>query len=302
MADILEDKNTTCPACGNADWTLRGQAKDFSVSGEWFELRECPKCHLLATHPQPGFDQLGKYYASEAYVSHSDTRKGLVNKLFHAARNFMMKKKLEWVTMASSKTSGRLLDVGAGTGHFAKYMQDHDWQVIALEPDDTARKVAAEKLNLELLPLEDLASQPTSVFDVITLWHVLEHVHDVNGYLNQFHSILKPDGVLIIAVPNHTSVDAKAYGLKWAAFDVPRHLWHFSPASMELLLQKNHFRLAQKMTMPLDGFYVSMLSEKYKDSGFLGMPSAFFSGMKSLMAGKKQVDRGSSIIYVAVKS
>ncbi len=302
MGDILDVKALVCPACGHNDWISKGQIKDYSVSGEWFELRECTFCGLKATWPQPQPNEIGRYYASRDYISHSDTRTGLINQLYHRARNYMMRRKLNWVNEASGRTSGLLLDVGAGTGHFARYMMDHGWSVLALEPDDTARRVASQKLGIDILPLESLADQARQSYDVITLWHVLEHVHDLTGYIDHFHKLLKQDGVLMIAVPNHTSVDAKAYGDKWAAYDVPRHLWHFSPKSMQLLLEQHQFTLHQKITMPLDGFYVSMLSEKYKASKFLGTASAFLSGVKSLLAGKQQVDRGSSIIYVSRKN
>jgi SAM-dependent methyltransferase len=213
----------------------------------------------------------------------------------------MMKKKWQWVMDASSKTSGNLLDVGAGTGHFAKFMQDHGWTITALEPDSTARQVALQKLNLQIDPLESLLTMTGEVFDVITLWHVLEHVHDVKGYLEKFRQILKPDGILLIAVPNHTSRDARQYGSKWAALDVPRHLWHFSPDSMKRLLQTQGFVLQKKITMPLDGFYVSMLSEKYKRNNWMGPVAAIVSGLKTINASKRNVDRASSLIYISRK-
>lgn len=294
---IIPDPPFACPACGTSQWTLSGQTKDYSISGEWFELLECINCHLKATHPQPAAEQIGRYYASKDYISHSDTRSGLTNKLFHKARNYMMKKKYQWVVRAAGTETGKLLDVGAGTGYFAKYMQDHGWDVTGLEPDETARKTGEEKLGLKLLPLDFLSRQMPDSYDVITLWHVLEHVHDITGYMNRFHSILKPGGILIIAVPNHTSRDAKQYGIQWAAYDVPRHLWHFSPASIEKLLAKHQFTLTQKTEMPLDAFYVSMLSEKYRGNYFFGPLSAFISGLRTFISGNNDVNRSSSIIY-----
>lgn len=301
FSEMISDPVIVCPACGSSDWKVAGQAKDYSVSGEWFELRECASCHLKATHPQPPVQQIGRYYASEEYISHSDIRTGLTNRLFHKARAYMMQKKYNWVISASAKKSGKLLDVGAGTGYFAKYMQDHGWEVIALEPDETARKIASEKLNFHLQPMESLPGQTPGSFDVITLWHVLEHVHDINGYMNHFHSLLKAGGILLIAVPNYTSRDARQYGSQWAAYDVPRHLWHFSPASMEKLLQRHGFALFQKIKMPLDAFYVSILSEKYQGNNFFGPLAAFISGMKTLLAGNKNVNQASSIIYQSRK-
>lgn len=296
---ILPEPDIICPACGSSSWKRSGQSKDYSITGEWFELKECTDCHLLATHPQPSEQQLGRYYSSTNYISHSDTKAGLINKLYHSARSFMMKKKFDWVVNVSSRSTGQLLDVGAGTGHFAKYMQDHGWNVTALEPDSTARKVASEKLGLNVLPIEAMTTLQHESFDVITLWHVLEHVQDINGYLTHFKSLLKPNGVLIIAVPNHTSRDAKQYKGHWAALDVPRHLWHFSPSAILKLLNRNNFSLIKKMPMPLDAFYVSMLSEKYKGNNFLGPACAVLSGFKTFLKGKRNVDNSSSIIYVA---
>jgi SAM-dependent methyltransferase len=296
---IFSDPVMVCPACGGTEWNISGQTKDFSITGEWFELKECSGCHLKATHPQPTEAHLGHYYASKDYISHSDTRSGLTNKLFHRARSFMMKKKHHWVVATTNKKTGNLLDVGAGTGYFGKYMQDQGWEVLALEPDESARKVGVEKLGLNIQPLEILATLEPNTFDVITLWHVLEHVHDIPGYLNQFRSILKQDGVLIIAVPNHTSLDAKHYGIQWAAYDVPRHLWHFSPLSMQKLLTKHGFTLFQKFPMPLDAFYVSLLSEKYRGNYFFGPLMAFVSGLRTMIAGSNLVDRASSIIYIS---
>ena len=183
-----EEKEIPCPVCGQSTWKKSGQVKDYSVSGEWFELKECPRCSLKATYPQPEPTELGRYYASQDYISHSDTNTGLINKLFHWSRSIMMRRKLHWVTENSRKSKGTLLDVGAGTGYFAKYMQDEGWDVTALEPDSTARRVANEKLGLQIEPLEALASLKENSFDVITLWHVLEHVMDLNGYLPKFFS------------------------------------------------------------------------------------------------------------------
>jgi SAM-dependent methyltransferase len=299
IPDVSDEPLSPCPACGAQNWKNAGQVKDYSITGEWFELKECCECHLKRTFPQPQERQIGRYCVSKDYISHSDTRSGLTNKLYHQAREHMLKKKHHLVSRVSGLDKGVLLDVGAGTGHFAHYMQTHGWQVLALEPDENARKVAAEKLGIEIRPLEALAVQQPLSYDVITLWHVLEHVHDVQGYMDHFRSILKPGGTLIIAVPNHTSRDAKQYGQNWAAYDVPRHLWHFSPASMEKLMLNHRFSLLQKIPMPLDAFYVSMLSEKYNGNDFFAPMAAMVSGIRTFFDSKADVNRASSIIYVA---
>jgi len=299
LSDIFEGDLGPCPACGTNHWINSGQVKDYSITGEWFDLKECSECHLKATYPQPTEAEIGRYYASDEYISHSDTKTGLINRLYHTAREYMLKKKFNWVTKASGKATGTLLDIGAGTGHFAHFMKIRGWTVTALEPDDKARALASGKLGLIISPLDALQDQENASFDVITLWHVLEHVHDLNGYMHRFHAILKPGGKLIIAVPNHTSRDAEKYKSMWAAYDVPRHLWHFSPASMEKLLSTHHFALEAKIPMHLDAFYVSMLSEKYKGNALFGSVGGFFSGLQTFFAGVQNVDCSSSVIYIA---
>ncbi len=267
------------------------------MSGEWFGLLACPACGLRKTAPQPAPEVIGKYYASSDYVSHSDTRTGAVNRLYHLARQFMLGRKAAWVTRAAGRTSGRLLDVGAGTGYFAAYMRDRGWTVTALEPDEGARKLAMARAKLAIRPSDDLFALAPGTFDVITLWHVLEHVHDPADYLRQFRRLLAPGGILVIAVPNPESRDARQYGPDWAAWDVPRHLWHFSPEAMRRLFSSFGFAPAGMRTMPLDAFYVSMLSERYKGRGFIGLPAGAWSGFRTWIASLGNRERASSLIY-----
>ena len=267
------------------------------MSGEWFSLLDCPACGLRKTVPQPAPSDIGKYYASTDYVSHSDTRTGAVNRLYHYARQFMLGRKAAWVARAAHRTSGRLLDVGAGTGYFAAHMRDRGWTVTALEPDEGARKLALERANLAIRPTEDLFALEYGSFDVITLWHVLEHVHDPAGYLRQFRHLLAPDGLLLIAVPNPESRDARQYGPDWAAWDVPRHLWHFSPEAIRRLFSSTGFEMSGIRTMPLDAFYVSMLSERYKGRGLMSLLAGTWSGLRTWIASQGNRERASSLIY-----
>lgn len=287
-----------CPACGQAPLLPVGRIRDHSVSGETFGLLACRACGLRKTDPHPAPSGIGKYYASGAYVSHSDTRAGTVNKLYHLARNFMLGRKSAWVRRASGYSRGRLLDVGAGTGYFAAFMRDRGWSVTALEPDATARQAASSRAGLEIRPIEDLEGLTAETFDVITLWHVLEHVHDPAHYLDRFRNLLVPGGMLMIAVPNPESRDAIHYGTYWAAWDVPRHLWHFSPSSLKHLLQQHGFTKPTQRTMPLDAFYVSMLSEKYKgNSGVAGLVCGIWNGLRTCLSALRHQNRASSMIY-----
>lgn len=289
-----------CPICGSAAVYPALSAKDHTVSGQQFEIWHCDDCTGRFTQRVPVLAEIGPYYQSAAYVSHSDTEKGLVNRLYHLVRNYTLKSKRRLVQDAAGKTTGALLDVGAGTGAFAHTMLLADWEVTALEPDDTARLNAKNKYGLELSSPDRLFSLPAQRFDAITMWHVLEHVHDLQGYLKQFHTILASGGRLVIAVPNYTSYDAKVYGEYWAAYDVPRHLYHFSPKSMEILGQAHGFRLTAIQPMWFDSFYVSMLSEQYRN-GSANIFGAIWNGLLSNLKALFNREKCSSVIYVFAK-
>lgn len=272
------------------------QAQDYTVSQEEFEVWECSDCSLRFTRDIPSQDEIGRYYQSAAYVSHSDTKKGIINKLYHVVRNYTLQSKRKLIEKAAGIKAGKLLDVGAGTGMFVKTMQDAAWEVTGLEPDETARLNALNH-GLQLQPSDKLFSLPPDSYDVITMWHVLEHVHDLHGYLEQFQKLLKKNGTLIIAVPNYTSDDATHYQQYWAAYDVPRHLYHFSPESMNRLMLQHGFTVKDYKPMWFDSFYVSMLSEQYK-SGKNNLFKAFISGVRSNITALKDVKKCSSVIYI----
>jgi len=220
-----------------------------------------------------------------------------VNQIYHKVRNHTLTQKTNWVQSLFTGHKGQLLEVGAGTGAFAHSMFKKGWKVTALEPDAASRQKALDNYDINLLPIEALYQLEPAKYEVITLWHVLEHVHDLNTYMKTFHSLLKPNGRLIIAVPNYTSYDAGFYKNYWAAYDVPRHLYHFSPLSMHYLAKKHKMTIVQKLPMWFDSFYVSLLSEKYKQSGMIGMMRAFFVGCISNLIALRNADRGSSMIY-----
>lgn len=295
MSDLIT--YTHCPACGSADIKPVLSAKDYTVSGETFAIWHCNACTLRFTQEAPALHKIGPYYQSAAYVSHSDTEKGLVNRLYHIVRNITLQGKRKLVQQVSGQATGNLLDVGAGTGAFSHTMQQAGWQVTALEPDDTARQNAQKRYGLSLQSPDKLFLLQPEEFDVITMWHVLEHVHDLNGYLQQFHSILKPGGRLIIAVPNYTSYDAAIYQEYWAAYDVPRHLYHFSPQSMEQLGNTKGFSLLQTKPMWFDSFYVAMLSEQYRN-GKGNIFRAFLNGLVSNLKATGNARNCSSVIYI----
>ncbi len=291
---------TQCPSCGSSSVFPALSAKDHTVTHEIFEIWHCDDCTNRFTQGMPDADSIGTYYQSASYVSHSDTQKGFINRLYHLVRNYTLGSKKKLVQKFSGKKSGSLLDVGAGTGSFANTMQEAGWEVTGLEPDNTARANAEQKYGLKLIPPGLLFELEEAQFDVITLWHVLEHVHDLHGYLARFQHLLKPGGRLLIAVPNYTSYDARYYKNCWAAYDVPRHLYHFSPKGMELLARKKSFVLENIQPMWFDSFYVSMLSEQYKN-GSGNLIGALWTGMLSNLKAFLNKKKGSSVIYIFFK-
>jgi len=290
-----------CPVCGSENIQFCLSAKDDTVSQNEFPVWHCNACTARFTQDVPAENEIGAYYASESYVSHSDTKKGIVNKLYHVVRQRTLRSKRKLVIGATGVAKGAILDIGCGTGAFLHNMQEAGWNITGLEPDDIARGKAKELYSIAPLDPSKLFELQPGTYNAITMWHVLEHVHNLHGYLQKISELLAPGGRLFIAVPNYTSYDAAVYKENWAAWDVPRHLYHFSPACMEQLLNKFNLKLLACKPMWYDSFYVSMLSEQYKNGkGNLIRASwiGFVSNLKA-MGNKK---RCSSVIYVVQKS
>ncbi len=288
----------SCPNCGNKNILQVITAKDYTVSGGQFEIWECKNCTQRFTQNIPGKEEIGKYYQSENYISHSDTSKGFINNLYHKVRKLTLVQKRKLIENTTRKKTGNILDLGCGTGAFLDTMKNANWNTTGLEPDKTAREKALKLYGLHLDDSEKFYELPTQTFDVITMWHVLEHVHDLHKYIEQLKKLLKPGGKLFIAVPNYTSYDAKVYKEFWAAYDVPRHLYHFSPASMETLLKAHGMKIENMKPMWYDSVYVSMLSEQYKtgkSNSLKALIIGCISNLKTLLDKKKC----SSVIYIA---
>lgn len=287
---------TSCPLCGGTQLEPTLTCVDHYASGETFRLCRCRTCGFVFTQDFPAEAEIGRYYETPDYISHSDTRRGLMNTVYHWVRAVMLGRKARLVMEEAHRRKGRLLDIGTGTGYFAHAMDERGWQVDAVEKNAGARAFAKEHFGLEVRP-DDALSSLQGPYDVITLWHVMEHLEHLNETWEQLRSLLAPKGVLVVAVPNCSSADARRYGAAWAAYDVPRHLWHFTPDTMQRFGAKHGFILAQRHPMPFDAFYVSMLTEKYLGHrmpfvrGLLRGAGAWFSAL-----GRK--DRSSSLIYV----
>jgi 2-polyprenyl-3-methyl-5-hydroxy-6-metoxy-1,4-benzoquinol methylase len=266
--------------------------KDYSVSKETFDLYYDETLDMLITHPQPSLENLGKYYESEDYISHTDNKRSLFEKLYHFIKNIALKNKLNLIN-SLQPNKGRILDIGAGTGDFLSVAKNDGWQTIGVEPSDRAKAIAKSK---GVSFVEETSELENHSFDLISMWHVLEHVPDLDKQIKELKRLLKPTGTLIIAVPNFNSFDAKHYGKFWAAFDVPIHFWHFSKTAIKLLFEKEEMKLEKVLPMKFDSFYVSLLSEKYK-SGKMNFVSAFFTGLQSNWKAKKNFEY-SSHIYI----
>ena len=265
--------------------------KDHSVSQETFELVHDKDLDMLITHPQPSLDKLPTYYESVDYISHTDGNKSLFEKMYQFVKSIALKNKLNLINSESQR--GKILDIGAGVGDFLSVAKKDGWEIIGVEPSEKAKAIAKNKGVTFVESLNDLENNS---FDVITMWHVLEHVPDLENQIKELKRLIKPSGTIIIAVPNFNSFDAKYYGSFWAAYDVPIHLWHFSKTAIKKLFAKENLELQKVLPMKFDSFYVSLLSEKYK-TGKMNFIKAFFIGLRSNWAARQNMEY-SSHIYV----
>lgn len=274
--------------------------RDHTLSNEYFALTECTHCHFLATNPRPDDQSITHYYESPDYISHTATARGLMDACYLLVRQFRLRWKLRLIKQQKNK--GTLLDFGCGTGEFLHYAQKKGWIVKGIEPSAAAGKKAHQLLGKsEHQIIEGLSELDNNLFDCITLWHVLEHVPNLDSTLQNLKAHLAPDGLIFVAVPNHQCEDARIYGENWAGYDVPRHLWHFSKTTMTQLLTNNKLKLKQIAPMRLDAYYVSLLSEKYRNNKKLTLISALcalINGFRSNWNAKKELNY-SSLIYIA---
>ncbi len=287
-----------CPVCQGQQLSKKLDVKDLFFTREDFSIWECRDCSVLFTWPQPSSAEIGRYYETPAYLSHNTEKNGLLGKFYAFLRSINIRKKFKIVEKYVPQ--GRLLDIGCGSGELLKYFAGQGWEVMGIEPSKAAREFAKKKYGLKIEAEQEIKNLPNLSFDVVSMWHVLEHVADVNERMEQVHRLLKKDGVAVIALPNPLSWDAEYYKKYWAAYDVPRHLYHFSQKAFACLAQKHHFQIIQILPLKMDAFYVSLLSEGYKKGNFV-LAKAFFSGLKSNRKAKQSGDY-SSLIYVLRKT
>jgi len=290
----------SCPFCEKTDLSVFKNVKDYTVSRETFTLTKCNSCGLIFTNPRPDKNSIGAYYESEDYISHTNSKKGLLNNAYQFARKYAIHSKYSLVKSYSGAPNSALLDIGCGTGEFLGYCKEKGFKCIGIEPSADARKLAKENHDLSVFDLNHLAAIESGTFDLITMWHVLEHVHDLKPTIQTVKRILKSGGYYFVAVPNPESFDAKFYGEYWAAFDVPRHLFHFAPATMKRIMEDAGLQFIGTKPMKMDAYYVSLLSEKYASGKAIGALSAiksFSSGLASNLKASS-AELYSSVIYI----
>jgi len=294
------EKVNNCPICNSDGFAHYLDCKDYTVSGEIFRLVQCSSCSLVVTSPRPDLNSLGAYYASEDYISHTETQRGLINRIYLLASRIALSRKKKIINERFS-AKGQLLDYGCGTGAFLKAMSDDGWKTNGIEPDDGARRIAAKRNNQEIFTPEQMQGFKESSYDVITLWHVLEHVPEPMVACKEFFRLLKPGGKLILALPNHLSQDAQKYRGAWAAYDVPRHLFHFNSLNIKSIGTRVGFANVEILPMKMDAFYISWLSEQYLKHSMAPV-RAFFAGLSSNLFASNHPEKGySSQLYILSK-
>jgi SAM-dependent methyltransferase len=266
------------------------------VSGEVFELLRCSKCGFIFTQDPPDESGSGKFYESADYISHTDSSRTLFEKTYQAVRKIMLRRKRNLVIKTTRKKNGTILDIGSGTGHFLNIMKEAGWITTGIEINDDARKYAASHFGLNIISPVDLGSLPDNEFDSITLWHVAEHLHDLSGYFKNIRRLLRPGGSVIVALPNSDSYDSHHYGKYWAAWDVPRHLWHFNPETFSLFAKREGFNVTSASVLPFDVFYISILSEKNRRGKAASLTGLLKGKMFYLRAIFNRM-KGSSIVF-----
>ena len=288
--------NKKCPWCNSENNHQFLALKDYFLTQEEFKILECNECKLLFTSPCPTPDKIGNYYKSEDYLSHNEEKKGLFAKIYNKVKKINIKNKFNITVNGQQSTDNNLLDIGCGVGDFLLYAKEKGCNVTGIEPGEDARKIAEKKLDCKILSPEELQNIPDNSFDIITMWHVLEHVADLKTEIHHLQRILKKDGRLVLALPNYKSYDAEYYKDKWAAYDVPRHLSHFSQTSIKNIFKETTLQLVDIKPLKWDSFYISMLSEQYlnsKNSFIKGTLTGWKSNRKAKKSGEY-----SSLVYI----
>ncbi len=285
-----------CPACGSSKYEKVLSASDYLVSDESFDIMECNDCSIRFTSPITDRNEIGYYYQSDDYVSHTGKGNSIINVIYRLVRNFTLRSKKKTVQKYAHKKSGLILDIGCGTGGFLKTMKQSGWKTNGVEMNNSARQLAERNTNSAIMNQDQFFKHELK-YDVITLWHSLEHLYELDQYLTKITESLNDNGLVLIAVPNYKSFDAKYYKHNWAAYDVPRHLYHFSFKAMLNLMEKYGFEIVEYKQLLFDSFYVSLLSE-ISVRLRRNVVRAMLVGWKSYWQGRQDSKKGSSILYI----
>ncbi len=257
----MYEKIDNCPLCKSGHFHNHLITKDYLVSNESFAIVTCDNCGFKFTNPRPTKNEISRYYESDDYISHSNKGTSIINTVYKIARKFTLKSKLSLITKLS--TGNKLLDFGCGTGHFLAECEKSGWSCTGIEPDPKAREIALNKKNIKVIENIDSLGEKEK-YDIITLWHVLEHVHDIDETISTLRKKLTKKSKLLIAVPNCASWDAQFYKEHWAGYDIPRHLYHFEPDTISQFMSRHKLNLKETYPQKLDSYYVSLLSDKNK--------------------------------------
>ena len=273
-----EEMNKQCPWCGSEKSQIHLWLKDEFLTKEDFQIYECKNCGLLYTEPRPDKEKIGQYYKSEAYYSHQENKKGFIPKLYESVKSVNLKKKYKIATKGLKR--GKVLDIGCGVGDFLHTMEQMGWEGSGIEPSEEAKEIARKRVRAQIWQPQEIESLPDNSFDLITMWHVLEHVDDVKEEIRQLQRLVKKGGRLVLALPNFKSYDAQYYNAQWAAYDVPRHLNHFCKESIVRIFRDSSFELTRTDKLVWDAYYISYMSETYRNHS-LPLLRGMFRGLVS---------------------
>jgi SAM-dependent methyltransferase len=287
----------SCPVCNSPGIFPLLTCTDFLVSSEDFDIYRCGECGFIFTRDYPGEDEAEHYYESPGYISHTDSSRTFFEKTYQFVRRIMLRRKRILVNISCRKKEGNLLDIGSGTGHFLSTMKKSGWSVSGIEINKNARQYSSSMFGVNVFPPEDLKSLPGEEYDCVTLWHVAEHLHDLNGIFTEISRLIKPGASVIVALPNNDSFDSQHYGKFWAAWDVPRHLWHFNPATFSMFAEKMGFVVSSVSVLPFDVFYISILSEKNKRGKSVSLLPIIMGIYFTLLTIFNKM-KGSSVVYI----
>ena len=279
------EKILLCPICKGKSFGHHLKALDHNLSGDYFSISQCNNCGYRFTNPRPKEKTIGSYYKSDNYVSHNSSKRGIINKIYHVVRAYQFRKKHKEILSLKKTKENVLLDIGCGTGDFINYMKRKGWNVAGVEADQKARELAKKKVDMEVY--SSVSDEKLSKYDVITMWHVLEHIYDLDYFFKKTKLLLKENGVLVIAVPNSNSYDASYYGKDWYAYDPPIHVSHFRKKDIENISNIHGLKLEAIKPLIFDSYYISMLSEKKsKNYSVFGLLRGFISNNKAKRTGE----------------